>query len=155
MKNYRFVMFEDIVRWLLDGTVTEISFTDDRIEDVDEKFEPTGWYGMKIIEVFDREQIVFGKWGGGIEKIEETNYGITEVIKEFFEWEFGWKLSLNTKICCEAKGLPLVELFRTDDGFYDVKLNGNLVFTNLTKDIAGLLYMALEKGIEYGKELSK
>lgn len=155
MKNYRFVMFEDIVRWFLDGAVTEISFTDDRIEDVDEKFEPTGWYGMKIIEVFDREQIVFGKWGGGIEKIEEANYDITEAIKEFFEWEFGRKLSLDTKICCEAEGLPLVELFRRDDGSYNVYVNGDLAFTNITKDIVDVVKWALEKGIEYGKELGE
>lgn len=152
MKNYRFVMFEDIVRWFLDGAVTEISFTDDRIEDVDEKFEPTGWYGMKIIEVFDREHIVFGKWGGGIEKIEERNYGIAETIKEFFEWEFGRKLSLDTKICCEAEGLPLVEVYESD-GFYTVEFNGDVVFDHITKNHAEHIKWALEKGIEYGKEL--
>lgn len=154
MKNYRFVKLDDIARWLLDGDVTEISFTDDRIKDVDENFEPTGWYGMKIIEVFDREQIVFGKWGGGIEKIEETNYGITEAIKEFFEWEFGWKLSLNTKICCEAEGLPLVEIYESDC-FYNVEFNGDLVFSQVTKDRAEDIKWALEEGVKYGKELSE
>lgn len=154
MVKYRWVPLESIVRWLTQGIVTEISFTDDRIEDVDENFEPTGWYGMKIIEVFDREQIVFGKWGGGIEKIEEINYGITEVIKEFFEWEFGRKISLDTKICCEAEGLPLVEIYESDC-FYNVEFNGDLVFSQVTKDRAEDIKWALEEGVKYGKELSK
>jgi len=152
--KYRWVTLEDITRWLLDGTVTEISFTDDRIEDVDENFEPTGWYGMKIIEVFDREQIVFGKWGGGIEKIEEINYGITEVIKEFFEWEFGRKISLDTKICCEAEGLPIAEKYQDHDGLWVVVFNGDKIFDCIdTENEAENFRLALERAFEFGKEL--
>jgi len=151
--KYRWVTLDDITRWLVDGTVTEISFTDDAF--TTEDFEPTGWYGMKLVKEFDEESMIFGKWGHGIEYADNLEDGIIGAIKNFFYLEFYQEINRGTLICCEAEGLPLVELFRTDDGFYNVEFNGDQVFTNVTKDKADAVKWALEKGIEYGKELSK
>lgn len=150
MIKYRWVTLENITRWLIDGTVTEINFTGDAF--VADDLEPSGWYGMKFAKEFDKETMIFGSWGGGIAYSDPMETGVMGAIKNFFRHEFDWEIYHDTYICCEAEGLPLVEVYESD-GLYTVEFNGDVVFNKITKDRAEDIKWALEEGIKYGKEL--
>lgn len=150
--KYRWVTLEDITRWLVNRTVTEISFTGDAF--VADDLEPSGWYGMKFAKEFDKETMIFESWGGGIAYSDSMETGVMGAIKNFSRYEFDWEIYRDTHICCEAEGLPLVDIYESDC-FYNLKFNGDLFFSNITKDRAEDIKWALEEGVKYGKELSK
>ena len=66
---------------------TSIDFTFDQPEDVDETFSPEGWYGMKIVNLFDEPfaTLCFGSWGGGQIMAEEIyeRRELEQLIKQF------------------------------------------------------------------------
>lgn len=67
----------------------ELSFTFDNIDE-DSECDPSGWYGMKLMKIFDEEDYVFamGYYGGGSTEVYDI-YGIVdnssnvECVKEY------------------------------------------------------------------------
>lgn len=66
---------------------TSIDFTFDQPEDVDETFEPEGWYGAKIVHLFCEPcgTLCIGSWGGGQIMAEEIyeRRELEQMIKQF------------------------------------------------------------------------
>lgn len=66
-KDYTWKSPEGVIDLLLTLPVgTSVDFTFDPPEDyTDEKFEPSAWYGVKIMEIFGIKTLNIGIWGGG------------------------------------------------------------------------------------------
>ena len=89
---------------------TEIGFTFDSYEDYKSNlhFEPTGWYGIANIEVFDSSNIVIGYYGGGIDYLvcPDTFMNVIDsIIFEFCAFahdaeNVNW--DANTMVCVDA-----------------------------------------------------
>lgn len=58
----KFVGIEELCKLLEENE--EISFTFDSCEEDLWWGEPTGWYGMKIVRLFDNKRVVAGYYGG-------------------------------------------------------------------------------------------
>ena len=98
----------------------ELAFTFDDIN-IDPECEPSGWYGMKMLRIFDEDDWVFamGYYGGGsteaydIYGSVEDSYN-TKSVKEFCAKKL--QMYMNTwcdssenlceKICVEIKEVP-------------------------------------------------
>lgn len=93
-----------------------VDFTFDDI-DLDPDCDPSGWYGMKLMKIFDEEDYVFvmGYWGGGSTEAYDI-YGMVdnsddeECVKEYCTARLQnfmntWCGTLNPceKICVEIK----------------------------------------------------
>lgn len=155
MIKYRWVTLENITRWLIDGTVTEINFTGDAF--VADDLEPSGWYGMKISKEFDGKAMIFGDWGRGIIDTDPLLYdGVMNAIKRFFKREFNREIYHDTYICCEAKGLPMTDKYMDPDGMWVVEFNGDKIFDCIdTENEAENFRLALEQAYEFGREMGK
>ena len=66
--EYKFISIEDFARAIANAPWnTTFDFTFDSREDVERNGEPEGWYGAKMIRIFDEEDgvLCFGYQGGG------------------------------------------------------------------------------------------
>lgn len=64
---YKMMTAEEAIQELFKTELTrELSFTFDDL-DKDPECEPSGWYGMKLLQIFDEDDYVFamGYYGGG------------------------------------------------------------------------------------------
>lgn len=94
-----------------------VDFTFDDL-DMDPELEPSGWYGMKLMKIFDEEDYVFaiGYWGGGSTEVYDIyrmvdNSGDEDCVKEYCTARL--QSFMNTwcdtfkpcnKICVEIRG---------------------------------------------------
>ena len=83
---------------------TSIDFTFDQPEDVDETFEPEGWYGVKIVRLFCEPcgTLCIGSWGGGqiyAEKIYEKE-DVQDILQKYCNEECN-----NVTVLCVSKKL--------------------------------------------------
>ena len=94
-----------------------LDFTFDDI-DLDPECDPSGWYGMKLMKIFDEEDYVFalGYWGGGSTEVYDI-YGLVdnsyseECVKKYcveklqnFMNNWCGTITPCEKICVEIKG---------------------------------------------------
>lgn len=94
-----------------------LDFTFDNIDE-DPECDPSGWYGMKLMKIFDEDDYVFalGYWGGGSTEVYDI-YGMVgdsdniECVKEYCTQRLQnfmntWYDSFEPckKICVEIKG---------------------------------------------------
>lgn len=95
----------------------KLDFTFDDL-DIDPECEPSGWYGMKLMKIFDEEDCVFamGYYGGGSTETYDI-YGMVEnsddieSVKEYcaarlqnFMNTWGDSFEPCEKICVEIEG---------------------------------------------------
>lgn len=67
-KDYTFKTIKEVADEIMTLPFgTSLDFTFDQPEDVDETFEPEGWYGAKIVRLFGEPcgTLCIGSWGGG------------------------------------------------------------------------------------------
>lgn len=85
-KDYKFMKPDEVVEELLTLPIGEsIDFTFDTPDDVtDDTFEPTGWYGIKRMKLFDEPfgVLCFGYYGGTETMIEHI-YELEEIYEDF------------------------------------------------------------------------
>lgn len=104
--NYKFVTIEKLAKRLTEiETDKVIGFTNDSEDMVCDDFEPTGWYGAKISNMFDGNALLIGYFGGGIiySKClidDDTESEIEEGLADFFSSEFYNKE--KRKVCVDA-----------------------------------------------------
>ena len=102
-KKYAFWTAKELAEKLLYGTKKEYDFTFDDAESVLQYGEPTGWHGVKLINLFDNHLpncLAVGYWGGGdtrvfnlewddeakelMEKTDHLAVLITKCLEEYF-----------------------------------------------------------------------
>lgn len=104
--EYRFIKIKDLIKAIENGE-SEVGFTFDTIEDATsygiDDFEPTGWYGIKKVKLFDFDQWVIGYYGGGIECVlfDYEYESPTEFFINFYAQEFGGVITEDTLVCVE------------------------------------------------------
>ena len=106
MDQVVFKTVKEIADWLREkdyGAV--LSFTDDTPETLEFNGEPTGWYGVKKVNEFDGDSLIYGYYGAGIVYSDTiaNNLPIELSIKEFFNSEFNMEIDLGDKICVDKK----------------------------------------------------
>ena len=82
-----------------------IDFT---FDDVLEEYEPSGWYGVKIVELFNEPKgcIVMGYYGGGATIARCINPGeetVEELLKEML-WELSETNDPVERVCIDLTG---------------------------------------------------
>lgn len=92
-KGYRFMSPAEVVRELESLPFGDsVDFTFDTPDDENDVFEPSGWYGVKKVNLFDEMWgvLCFGMYGGGyntrVEEITEPKE-IEEIFRRFLEDE--------------------------------------------------------------------
>ena len=95
-KKYVFWTAKELGEKLLYGTKKEYDFTFDDKETISGGFEPTGWHGVKLINLFDNHLpncLAVGYWGGGdtkvynlemAEEIDNLVELMTKCLEEYF-----------------------------------------------------------------------
>lgn len=71
-RKYVFLTAKELVEKLLYGTKKEYDFTFDDVESISGGYEPTGWFGIKLMNLFDNhlpDSLAVGYWGGGDTKL--------------------------------------------------------------------------------------
>lgn len=96
-KDYRFMTVKEIADMLLKLPFgNSIDFTFDSPDDVTEDFEPSGWYGVKLNNLFDEPfgVLCFGYYGGGSGRIEEIyeKKEIVDILQRFVNEEVGMEV---------------------------------------------------------------
>ena len=89
-ERYKIVSVEELASMLVDRGFNEsVDFTFDNVL---EDYEPTGWFGVKLVDLFNEPNgcIAIGNYGGGATIARSLNPDTTmeELLKEML-----WKLS--------------------------------------------------------------
>ena len=104
--EYNFVTVKQMADWLRACDLgDELGFTNDEKEDIEVNGEPTGWYGVTIVDLFDNPTVVFGYYGGGAISCGSINYedeSFEDMIITFFNREFDIKLTEDSLVCVDA-----------------------------------------------------
>lgn len=87
-KRYRIITVEELFHIMCDMEyIDEIAFTADNNLD----FEPSGWYGIKKLNIFDSDRYVIGYYGGFQSAIlDAVDFGmddLTHALKEVLSFE--------------------------------------------------------------------
>lgn len=104
-KNYVWKTMDEVIREItkLPPNVS-LDFTFDVLEDEDDKFEPTGWYGVKMVNLFGEPHgcLCIGYFGGGATIVEEIHKkeDIDNIFKNFCKKEEGREV---TTLCVSTK----------------------------------------------------
>lgn len=67
-RKYVFLTAEELAHKLIYGKKKSFDFTFDDAESIASGYEPTGWFGIKLMQLFDGELpncLAIGYWGGG------------------------------------------------------------------------------------------
>ncbi len=101
--EYTFVTVKQMADWLRAcNNGDELGFTNDEKEDIEVNGEPTGWYGVTIVDLFDYPTVVFGYYGGGAICCGSINESFEDMIITFFNREFDIKLTEDSLVCVDA-----------------------------------------------------
>lgn len=71
-KKYVFLTAEELAHKLIFGEKKSYNFTFDDAESIASGYEPTGWFGIKLMQLFDglfSNCLAIGYWGGGDLKV--------------------------------------------------------------------------------------
>lgn len=71
-KKYMFLTAEELAHKLTYGKKKSYDFTFDDSESIASGYEPTGWFGIKLMQLFDGylpNCLAIGYWGGGDLKV--------------------------------------------------------------------------------------
>lgn len=102
MNKYKFMSVEEVAEKLMSnerGVPVDFTFDDEYMTQ-----EPTGWYGVKIIDLFDETNgcLAFGIYGGGMNRVEEiipSDESVTVKLQRFLNDEVGYEVK---KICVDV-----------------------------------------------------
>ena len=103
-KDYTFKTIEEVVEELLSLPFGySVDFTFDVPEDEDENFEPTGWHGIKLADLFDEPEgvLCFGMYGGINTRVE--NIYDTKDIKDIFQKICNEEMGCEVDVLCVSK----------------------------------------------------
>ena len=70
-RKYVFLSAEELAKKLVYGKKRSYDFTFDDAESISSGYEPTGWFGIKLMHLFDSylpNCLAIGYWGGGDSK---------------------------------------------------------------------------------------
>lgn len=92
----------EIAKLIRDG-VDRIDFTLDTYKEYGEcdNFEPTGFYGIRIVKEFDCPVAAIGYWGGGIDSVCKL-YDDLEIWINQYLFSEDHTISYTDKIYCEV-----------------------------------------------------
>lgn len=129
-KRYEFMTVSQLANALCDAPYgTEFDFTFDTKDSLAIRGEPEGWYGIKIIDMFNESvgTLCFGYYGGGCTQridlamisdnewnYDETAKAIEKQLKEWFEYAYDY-----------YKGLDIVCVAVTEDNEDHIKYWAN------------------------------
>lgn len=116
MTKVSFMTVEELSKYLHKHKGKEIGFTSDTKADVKSGVEPSDWYGVAVVNMFDANTTVFGYYGTGLEAIyspffTESIYdmygeeGTTKAIIDYYKTEFNMDINKHFQMCIDKHDL--------------------------------------------------
>ncbi len=120
-KKYKMMTAKEAIDYLVETKDKAFDFTFDDCEDFEEYNDPSGWYGVKIMDIFNEHPygyFVMGYWGGGstegydiygcvdnADNIEDVKEFMADKLQGFMNQWCDWVRLGETceKICVEIK----------------------------------------------------
>ncbi len=103
-ERYKIVSVEELANMLADRGFNEsVDFT---FDNVIEDYEPTGWFGVKLVNLFNEPSgcIAMGYYSGSTTAVRNLNPDITieELLKEML-WEFSETDAPVERVCVDLE----------------------------------------------------